>query len=67
MFIDRLEVHNNTIIKKTTYLAHTHYIYTVMLKCINVQIFKKNVDNPNTYVHLICVKNITPPGPYLTK
>ena len=26
MFIDRLEVHNNTTVKNTTYLAHTHYI-----------------------------------------
>ena len=69
-FIDRLEVNNNTIVKNTTYLAHTHYIYmhTVMLRCINVQIYiKKNGDNPNTYVHLRCVKNITPPGPYFTK
>ena len=40
MFIDRLEVHNNRIVKHTTHLAHTHYIYTVMLKkCINVQIY----------------------------
>ena len=40
MFADRREVHNNTIVKNTTYkyLAHTHYTYTVMLKCINVQI-----------------------------
>ena len=44
MFIDRLEVHNNTMVKNTTYLAHTHYImYTVMLKYINVQIYKKNI------------------------
>ena len=67
MFIDRLEVNNNTMVKNKTYLTHTHYIYTVMLKCINVQIYKINDDNPNTYVHLICIKNITPPGPYFTK
>ena len=41
MFINRLEVHNNTIVKNTTYLAHTHCTYTVMLKCINVQIYIK--------------------------
>ena len=42
MFIDRLEVHNNTMVKNTTYLAHTHTTYyTVMLKCINVQIYIK--------------------------
>ena len=46
MFIDRLEVHNNTMVKNTTYLAHTHYImYTVMLKYINVQIYKKIYKN----------------------
>ena len=38
MFIDRLEVHNNTMVKNITFLAHTHYLYTAMLKCINVQI-----------------------------
>ena len=44
MFIYRLEVHNYnyTMAKNATYLAHTHYIYSVMLKCINVQIYKKN-------------------------
>ena len=55
MFIYRLEVHNYnyTMAKNATYLAHTHYIYSVMLKCINVQIYKKKYgDNPNTYVHL---------------
>ena len=41
MFIDRLEVHNITVVKNTTYLAHKHYIYTVLLKCINVQIYIK--------------------------
>ena len=49
MCVNRLEVHNNTMVKYTTYLAHTQYIYTVMLKCINVQMYKKNGDNPNTY------------------
>ena len=39
MFIDRLVDHNNTMVKNTTHLAHTHYIYTVMLKCDNVQIY----------------------------
>ena len=67
MFIDGLEVNNNTMVKHTTHLAYTHYIYTVMLKCNNVQIYIKNGDNPNTYVHLICIKNITTPGPYFTK
>ena len=61
MFIDRLQVHNNTMVKKYNILGtHTHYIYTVMLKCNNVQIYIKNGDNPNKYVHLIYVKNITP-------
>ena len=60
MFIDIPEIHNNTMVKNTTYLVHTYYIYTVMLKCINVQIYIKNGDNPNTFVHLICNKNITP-------
>ena len=36
-----------------------------MYQCTNL--YKKNGDNPNTYVHLICVKNITPPGLYFTK
>ena len=67
MFIDSLEVHNNTMVKHTIHLAHTHYIYTVMLKCNNVQIYIKNGDNSNTYMHLICIKNITPPGQYFTK
>ena len=41
MFINRLEVHVNGMVKHTTYLAHTHYIYTVMLKYIKVQIYVK--------------------------
>ena len=72
MFIDRFEVHNNTLVKKYNILGththtHTHYIYTAMLKCINVQIYIKNGDNPNTHVHLICIKNIIQPSPYFTK
>ena len=27
MFTDRLEVHNNTMVKITTYLSHTHTTY----------------------------------------
>ena len=70
MFINRLEVHNNTVVKIQTYLEHTHYIYTVMLKFIDIVYLKilkkkkctylhlyKDGDNPNIYMHLICVKN----------
>ena len=59
MFINRLEVHNNTMVKNTTYLAHTHYIiycHVKMYQCTNL--YKKTGDNSNTYAHLICVKNI---------
>ena len=52
---------------KHTWHTHTTYNYTVMLKCVDVQINKKIGDNPNTYTDLICVKNITPQGPYFTK
>ena len=41
-----------------TYMSHTHYIYIVMLKCINVQIYKKNGDNPNTYSSAMAAKYI---------
>ena len=41
MFINRLEVYYTMVIgKNTTYLGHTHYITTVMLKCIKMQIYK---------------------------
>ena len=41
MFIDRLEVHNNTMVKNTTYLAHTHtHTHTTchvkMYQCTNL-------------------------------
>ena len=40
MFNDKLEVLTNTMVKNTTYLAHT-LLYTVLLRCVNVQIYKK--------------------------
>ena len=48
-------------------LVGTHTTYTVMLKCINVQIYwKKAVIIPTHIImHLICVKGITPPDSYL--
>ena len=39
MFIDRLEVHNNTMVKNTTYLAHTYciiYCHVKMYQCTNL-------------------------------
>ena len=54
--------------------VHAHYIYydTAMLKCINIQIYKITViiSTHNyicTYCYVLCVKNVTPPGPYFTK
>ena len=44
MFIDKLEVHNNTMVKNHNILdthTHTHYIYYCQVKCINVQIYAK--------------------------
>ena len=35
MFTDRLEVHNNTMVKNTTYLSHTHYISILSCRCNN--------------------------------
>ena len=66
MFIDRLEVHNNTLVK----IHHAWHAYTIYIYSSNVSVYKsikKNDDNSNTYMHLICVKNTTPPGPYFTK
>ena len=40
MFINRLEVHVNGMVKHTTYLAHTHtlhlYSYVKMYQCTNL-------------------------------
>ena len=36
-----------------------------MYQCTNL--YKNKGDNPISYGLLICVKNITPPGPYFTK
>ena len=70
MFIDRYQIHNITMLKNTTYLAHTHtlhmYCHVKMYQCTNLY-EKKIGDSPNIYVHLICVKDITPPGRYFTK
>ena len=39
MFIDRLEVHINTRIKHTALITYTpHILYTVILKCININL-----------------------------
>ena len=37
-----------------------------MYQCTNL-LKKKHGDNTNTYMHVICIKNITPPDPYFTK
>ena len=44
MFIDRLVVHNNTMVKNTTYLAHTHYCHVKMYQFTNL--YKKTVIIP---------------------
>ena len=46
MFIDRLEVHTNTMIKHTALITHTPHIYRHIK---NNNINKKNSINPNTY------------------
>ena len=48
MFIDRPEVHNNTMIKHASHITYTHTTYTVILKYININL-KKPSNNPNTY------------------
>ena len=46
MFIDRLEVHNNTMIKYTAHNTHTHTPHTYSrIKCINIYL-KKTVIIP---------------------
>ena len=69
MFTARLKVNNNTMEKiQHTWHTHTTYIHTVVLKYINVQIYKKKtMIIPDHNMHLLCVKNITPPGQYFTK
>ena len=41
MFIDILEVQNNTMVKNTTYLAHTHtqhiYCHVKMYQCTHLK------------------------------
>ena len=75
MFIDRLEVYNNTMIKYTEHITHTQTTYShiklFILKCININLIKNPVI---ILTHLYCyynkylyVENVTPPGPYLTK
>ena len=46
MFIDRLEVYNNTMIKHTALITQT--LYTVISKYINTNL-KENSINPNRY------------------
>ena len=53
MFIDRFEVHNNTMIKHTALITHIPHIYsiTVILKYVNINL-KENSINPNTYIQI---------------
>ena len=54
MFIDRLEVHNNTMIKHTALI--THHIYTVILKYININLKKKTGLIP-THINRYIINN----------
>ena len=45
MFIDRLEVHNDTMIKHTAHITHTSHIYS-HIKMYQFIILKKTVKIP---------------------
>ena len=50
MYIDRLEVHYNTMIKHTAHITQT--LYTVILKCININL-KKQYYSQHIYRYIV--------------